>query len=177
MNESAHNPYAAPTAPVLKVDDPSEGPVLAERGTRLGAVLIDAAIGMAVAAPVMYLSGYWARAMAQQVGAAELIAWSLGGFLVFIAIQAYPLHLNGQTWGKRALDIRIVDLDGRKPSLARLFGLRYAPLQFSSQVPFVGPLVGLVNGLMIFRADRRCLHDLIAGTRVVRVTPAPRAGS
>ena len=35
-------------------------------------------------------------------------------------------------------------------------------------VPFVGPLVGLIGILFIFRDDRRCLHDHLAGTRVVQ---------
>lgn len=177
MDEQTHNPYAAPTSLVEDVPDLVDGLELAERSTRLGAVLIDGAIGLAVTFPVMYLSNFWARAMAQQIGPAELIAWAIGGFVVFCAIHGYPLHHNGQTWGKRALKIRIVDLDGRKPDLVRLIGLRYAPVQFCNQVPYVGPLIGLVDSLMIFRADRRCLHDLIAGTRVVKFPVAPRAAS
>ena len=34
-------------------------------------------------------------------------------------------------------------------------------------VPFVGGLVSLVDALLIFRDDRRCLHDEIADTIVV----------
>jgi uncharacterized RDD family membrane protein YckC len=33
------------------------------------------------------------------------------------------------------------------------------------------PLYGLVDALFIFREDKRCLHDLIAGTIVVRGNP------
>jgi uncharacterized RDD family membrane protein YckC len=36
-------------------------------------------------------------------------------------------------------------------------------------LPFVGPLLSIVNVLLIFRDDRRCGHDLIAGTRVVKL--------
>jgi hypothetical protein len=36
-------------------------------------------------------------------------------------------------------------------------------------IPFVGNFVGLVDALMIFGEDHRCLHDRIAGTRVISV--------
>jgi uncharacterized RDD family membrane protein YckC len=32
----------------------------------------------------------------------------------------------------------------------------------------VGNFVGILDALFIFRSDRRCIHDLIAATRVVR---------
>jgi uncharacterized RDD family membrane protein YckC len=49
-----------------------------------------------------------------------------------------------------------------------LLGLRYLPVQLITNVPLAGPVLNLVNVLMIFRGDRRCGHDLIAGTRVVK---------
>lgn len=45
--------------------------------------------------------------------------------------------------------------------------LRYLPMHIVGQVPIVGALIGFINPMFIFRADQRCLHDLIAGTRVV----------
>lgn len=36
-----------------------------------------------------------------------------------------------------------------------------------SAIPLAGAAFGLVDILFIFRADRRCIHDLIAGTHVV----------
>ena len=51
--------------------------------------------------------------------------------------------------------------------LWRLLALRYLPLQAVGQIPILGVVVGLLNPLLIFRADRRCLHDHIAGTKVV----------
>jgi uncharacterized RDD family membrane protein YckC len=41
-----------------------------------------------------------------------------------------------------------------------------------AQVPGIN-LVMLVDPLLIFRSDRRCLHDLLAGTQVIQV-PATR---
>jgi uncharacterized RDD family membrane protein YckC len=37
-------------------------------------------------------------------------------------------------------------------------------------LPTVGPFAGLIDVLFIFLKDRRCLHDHIAGTVVVRAT-------
>ena len=36
-----------------------------------------------------------------------------------------------------------------------------------------GYLLALVDGLFIFGKERRCLHDYIAGSKVIRVTPQP----
>jgi uncharacterized RDD family membrane protein YckC len=36
-------------------------------------------------------------------------------------------------------------------------------------IPYVGWLVSLVDPLLIFGKDRRCLHDLIADTIVVDI--------
>ncbi|MEA2700447.1 MAG: hypothetical protein QOI66_4718, partial [Myxococcales bacterium] len=38
-----------------------------------------------------------------------------------------------------------------------------------SAIPYLGGLYALVDALFIFRDDRRCIHDLIAGTRVIAV--------
>jgi uncharacterized RDD family membrane protein YckC len=35
-------------------------------------------------------------------------------------------------------------------------------------IPYLGGIYGLVDALFIFRDDRRCVHDHIAGTRVVK---------
>ncbi len=35
-------------------------------------------------------------------------------------------------------------------------------------IPLIGLLFWVVDCCFIFRDDRRCLHDLIAGTRVVK---------
>jgi uncharacterized RDD family membrane protein YckC len=36
-------------------------------------------------------------------------------------------------------------------------------------LPCIGPFYSLADILCIFREDRRCLHDHIAGTKVVQV--------
>lgn len=164
------NPYRSPDAVVAEISD---GGGLAERGTRLAAAIIDGIIMMVLLVPMMYFGGYWSTAMTaaaagEQVGFGTTLLWALVSFGTFVLLQFFPLNASGQTWGKRLLGIRIVDLAGAKPPIGRLLGLRYLPLYAGSNVPLIGPLLAIVNVLMIFRADRRCGHDLIAGTRVVK---------
>jgi uncharacterized RDD family membrane protein YckC len=44
-------------------------------------------------------------------------------------------------------------------------------------IPYVYVVVGLIDSALIFRRDRRCLHDLIAGTKVVAVARSPVASA
>lgn len=53
------------------------------------------------------------------------------------------------------------------PKLVTLLGLRYGVVGLVSLIPGVGGLFSIVDILLIFRADRRCAHDHIAGTKVV----------
>ena len=163
------NPYRGPDAAVAEISSSDE---LAGRGARLGAAIIDGIIMLVIVLPVMYMGGYMQMAMAaaqsgQKVGFGVTLMWAVIGFVIFAVVQGFPLNATGQTWGKKVIKIKIVDLDGNKPPLGRLLGLRYLPIQIVSNVPFIGPVLALVDVLLIFRNDRRCGHDLIAGTRVV----------
>lgn len=163
------NPYRGPESSDTQALPEDE---LAGRGTRLGAAIIDVIIMVAILLPLMYMGGYFKAAMAaaaagSSVGHGIELMWNLIGIAVFALVQSIPLNATGQTWGKKLLKIKIVDLAGGKPPLGRLLGLRYFPVQLGSSIPFIGPVIGLVDVLLIFRGDRRCGHDLIAGTRVV----------
>ncbi|MBD9468286.1 RDD family protein [Pseudoxanthomonas sp. PXM01] len=168
-----HDPYSTPAAHLAP--PPTEDHDLADRWARLAAVLIDVVIAMIVMAPLMWVGGYWQAAFeAGQAGGfgfmplGTTMLWAAIGFVLFVLIQGYPLHESGQTWGKKLLSIKIVDLQGDKLPLMDLLLKRYLPTHAIVNVPCVGGLYALVDALMIFRQDRRCLHDLIAGTRVVR---------
>lgn len=92
-------------------------------------------------------------------------------FVIFIAIQWTFLNATGQTIGKKVLKTRIVTMDGKKPVIGDLIFKRYMFMNLIGIIPWVGSVVAVVDALMVFKADRRCLHDLIAGTQVVRVVP------
>jgi uncharacterized RDD family membrane protein YckC len=165
------NPYRAPEAPVVDVDRDTD---LAEYGERLAAALIDGVIMLFIMLPAMFLGGYFKAVIEAAFRGASppygLIAmWGGIGFLVFVLVQGFPLSATAQTWGKRILRIKIANLDGSKPPIVRLLAMRYLPINLAALVPILGNILPVVDVLFIFRKDRRCLHDLIAGTRVVKV--------
>jgi uncharacterized RDD family membrane protein YckC len=162
------NPYDPPEAAVEDRTDPAEVE-FAGRGQRFAAAMIDGIIGMAVMLPVMSAMGIWRYASTRSDPPLTITLLSLVlGFVVFALIHGYLLAKNGQTVGKRLLRIRIVGLDNELLPLQRLLGLRYLPVMASSVIPGIGPFLSLADVLFIFRSDRRCVHDLIAGTKVVR---------
>lgn len=167
---SEFNPYQPPRS---EVAEPVAALELAGRGVRLGAAFLDGLLLLLILLPLMIFGGYIDAAMeagsrSEQVPFGQVLGWTLVGFVVFVLLQGWPLHQYGQTWAKRWLGIRIVDMQGNQPSLATLLGRRYLPMQAINAIPLIGGLLSLVDVLLIFREDRRCAHDLIAGTQVVR---------
>lgn len=166
------NPYNAPTAHVDEVARQSGE--LAGRADRFAAFLLDLLIQAAVMLPVVFVTGLWSMLVEQaargpSAAIGTKVLFGVTGFVVFLLVQGYPLHTTAQTWGKRVLRIRIARIDGAQPSLAHIVLRRYLPMQVISAIPLLGTVLGLVDSLLIFRADRRCGHDLIAGTRVVHL--------
>ena len=74
---------------------------------------------------------------------------------------------TGQTLGKRWLRLRVVLYDGSPAGFVRGVALRSWVFGAPSFIPSVGGLLLLADLLHVFRSDRRCLHDLVAGTTVV----------
>jgi hypothetical protein len=62
---------------------------------------------------------------------------------------------------------KIVDLDGKLPFFGKIVISRYLFLGLISQLPIIGLITALVDCLLIFGRERRCLHDYLAGTKVV----------
>jgi uncharacterized RDD family membrane protein YckC len=86
---------------------------------------------------------------------------------LFAALYVIVLHaLEGQTIGKLLAGVRVVGLDGTPPPLGASV-LRFFAYG-ASLVPF-----GMGFVMAGLRSDRRALHDLLAGTRVERLRPAP----
>ncbi|MFC3657099.1 RDD family protein [Xanthomonas hyacinthi] len=148
--------------------------MLAGRGERRGAALIDGVIALATFLLLVAVTGYFGKVMDAARGGEAMSLLATAGyvalaFVMFVVVQGYPLAKTGQTWGKKLLWIRIVDLHGAQPPLCRLIALRYLPTQLLSMVPVVGSLYVLIDALFIFRQDTRCLHGIIAGTQVVNI--------
>ncbi len=161
---SDENPFAPPESDVT-VDQSGE---LAGRGLRFGGAIIDGLVAMMIMLPAMYMFGYWERAMVGEQSITDLLLFSVLGFVTFVAVQGYLLANHGQTIGKRILGTRIVSIDDDSIlPFWKVITLRYLPVQAVNVIPVIGPIFGLVDSLAIFREDHRCIHDLIAGTKVI----------
>lgn len=143
-------------------------------GDRLGGAILDGLIGFAAALPglgVMFLPQITGG---MNMGGRE--AGSILGFLLVIcgvlAVAGYQWYListTGQSIGKKVVGTRIVDFDnGSNPGFVRAVILRLWVPGAIGGVPGIGGCFGLINILWIFGSERRCLHDLIANTRVIR---------
>lgn len=88
---------------------------------------------------------------------------------IYLAINAYFLLKSGQTIGKKALGIQVVSRDTHQLLVpGKILGIRYVLPEIIYIVPGVGPLFGLIDILAIFGREKRCLHDLMAGSIVIR---------
>ena len=164
-------------------------PELADRLTRLTAVLLDTLIGTVIASPgALILGGPFLEAVVAKLRGQEpdfseiepgrlLIGFAVLGLATFALqlVQIYLVATRGQTLGKRFLGIRIVRAsDGSNPGFARAWLLRALVPGIIGLLPMIGNMFTIVNYSFIFRADRRCLHDLLADTRVVKINPTTR---
>ena len=160
------NPYSTPEADVHVEET---GAVLASRWARLGGAIIDGIIIAILIVPLMFAFGMVDRAMAGTNTFADAIIGIFIGLIVFTVLNGYLLANSGQTIAKRLLGMRIVSVaDGSILPLPKIIGLRYVPLYVVGQIPLIGGILGLINALFIFRGDKRCVHDLIAGTHVIK---------
>jgi uncharacterized RDD family membrane protein YckC len=143
---------------------------LADRGQRLGAYLIDGLIQLPLAIPLIFLTGASDYLSQRQPVPTSIKAIIIScAFVLFVLIHGYFLNKYGQTIGKRLLRIRITDEKNNVPKLWKLIILRHLPFSVAYLVPFIGQLIVLTDPLLIFRKNRRCLHDYLAGTKVVKV--------
>jgi uncharacterized RDD family membrane protein YckC len=133
-------------------------------------------------------AGFWRRALALAVDVVifELVQFSFGVVagriwgagvddvpefhvavvaftLLFTAVYTTVLHAwGGQTVGKALVGVRVVAADGG------FLPLRAALLRHLAYVASIATL-GFGYVMAGLRADRRALHDLLAGSRVERV--------
>jgi len=161
------NPYAAPAARIADASGADDF-VVASRGSRLGAVLLD---GLVVAVPAMLIAmlvPVMSNGAGQPSAAGMVLVMLFGlGAIAFVTMQLVLLYRHGQTIGKKLIGIRIVRSDGKRAGLGRIFLLRSFVPGLIGAIPLLGPIFSLVDILFIFGEERRCVHDLIADTIVV----------
>lgn len=143
---------------------------LASRWLRFWAVFIDVLVAVVTVIPIYIYTDYFQKLFeAATVDTSELIAVTAYGWLMFLLLNGYLLHKKGQTIGKNVMEIAIVDLKGKQLGLLNILGKRILPMTFILYIPLIGQFIALLNYLFALRKNRRCLHDLIAGTQVVNV--------
>lgn len=133
---------------------------------RAVAAFIDASMALLPAAIVMLLvfgnllhAGDWVTRFARVAG----VGWTA---LVLIGVgQCMLVGLTGQSYGKLAMRLRVVRADGGKASLVAAGVLR--TVVCGALWIFLPGFALLDVGVGLIRSDGRCVHDLIAGTKVV----------
>lgn len=139
-----------------------------------GAVIDSLLLGAMVFAGVMLMgtlisSGFIEEAALDR-STLSLDAVNAWGALYFPAIALTLIQWNliatrGQSIGKLLLGMRIVNEGGQCPGFIQGVILRNWLRAALSLIP----LFSLIDALVIFGESRRCVHDFIAGTRVVDV--------
>lgn len=159
------NPYAPPVAEVRDAPQAIERE-LGGRGARLLAAIIDTVVQFAALGVLSFVLP-WA-VFVRDASVSSLTIGMLTGTVTFLAIQGWLLISRGQSIGKIALGLRIVRPDGSAVTAGRMLGLRYGISFVLGVIPLVNIVWALADSLMIFRESRRCLHDQIADTIVVK---------
>lgn len=172
---AAAPPMLAPVAlPAAETD-------LADRGLRLLARILDEIFSLLAALPGLMMLGWsFVQAMltnqGEALGQIENAKAALGlvvlglGLLAITVVQIWLLSVRGQTIAKIVFGIRIVKAtDGARPGFVHGWLLRNFVPGLAGLLPMgLGVVFAIVDACFIFRQDRRCIHDLIAGTRVVK---------
>jgi uncharacterized RDD family membrane protein YckC len=138
-------------------------------GDRVVASIIDGLVWMLCLMPL------WLRLLPHLDGAADG-AVSLESSIIFasitagtacLVVQGWMLATRGQSIGKSLMRLRVVlnsDSD-EPPGFVAGVIVRW----WLTRLLHLIPVVFLVDFLFLFREDRRCLHDYVAGTRVIAI--------
>lgn len=172
----SQNPYQTPVEEP-QIITPASPDELAGRFTRFASAFVDGLLLMAVLAPIQYATGITARIREGTASTLEGLSMNLLSVVLFLVFHGMILFSRGQTIGKLLTKIQIVDAKtGLIPPPIHVYVLRYLwtlpVIIICTIIPgriddmILAPIV-LIDCFLIFTPDRRCLHDLIAGTKVV----------
>ncbi|MGJ8677267.1 MAG: RDD family protein [Akkermansiaceae bacterium] len=166
----SENIYAPPESNPQSVTSAlAESENLASRGSRLGASILDSLIISVIVLPIVFFTGGFEGIMeGKQQSFIYTILTSVLSIVVFFAINYKFLLSNGQTIGKKVVGVQIRAFSGAPVGLTDLLK-RYGFYFLIGQIPIAGGVLSLANACFIFRKDQRCLHDLVADTKVVKI--------
>jgi len=136
---------------------------LANIGRRFIALIID---GFVIAVPMLALFGlaafFGTRAKNDPT---EFLAFvmplALLPAVLYIVYEGVMLGARGQTFGKMAMNIRVVRVDGSPISKGQAWGRSVMRAILASCLSLFNYVPALLT------KDKTCLHDLVASTRVV----------
>ena len=151
---------------------------------------VSAAVATQTAGPVNTAhpyAGFWRRAFAYLIDYfVVVVAWRLmagallSGYtagksplyllLLLVVACLYYASMESSAWqatlGKRALRIKVTDLNGERIGFGRALGRLFAHLLSSL-------ILGIGFVMAVFTSRRQTLHDMIAGTLVVKRAETP----
>jgi uncharacterized RDD family membrane protein YckC len=135
-------------------------------GSRLGGYLLDGLFFSLLTAPI-YAAFYGIQFLALTnsemsltiIGAIILIAGTLLAFHFYFAVA---INQTGNTWGKRIVNVKVINADTKKyPSKGQVWG-RYLAYYVSAFILMIGFFMPL------WTEKRQALHDLMANTLVIK---------
>jgi len=182
VEEKPVNPYAAPsltepTRAAPKEEGHRSSRPLATKTSRLLAAIIDSVITGAIVVPIVFVPGVIEFLESMPI-VAEQVASFVFGCIVFLLLHGYLLATRGQSIGKLCMGIQIVDYNTEELlPLWKLVVMRNIVMSLIDLIPLIGSIIGLIDILMIFGEERRCLHDHLAGTKVVETLPQSGTGN
>lgn len=155
VGHAAVNPYAPPVASGIDRSDAFVGMAYAGVWHRFLARSIDTLVFFLSLIPVFVL-------MDREPAAALLLG--AVAFLAVMVVQCMGIVVRGQSIGKRVFKIRVVTVQGQPVGFVDGILMREVVPTILANLCGV---FGLLDALMIFSQDRRCLHDRIAKTIVI----------
>lgn len=165
------DPGHMPASPARLIPDPGPG-----HQSVIDPALLDGVVArrvMAYLVDLLVIALLFALAWSILLGATVLtfgLASPGFGLLVLLpaAYHTLTIGLQGATWGQRLFGLCVADLSLRPPTLLQAL---IVTALFYLTVP---PTGGLILLAVFFLRHRRTLHDLLAGTLVVRRRPDNR---
>ncbi|MDP1917854.1 MAG: RDD family protein [Myxococcales bacterium] len=141
------------------------------RGARFVANLIDSAVVSLPAIGCILIFVVFSVSRGNEKPGDLAALFLMGGMFLGVAlglgVQIVMQLRYAQSVGKRMMKLKVVRSDGSPVELWRIILLRNLALQVAAQLC---GFVGIIDALMIFGDEMRCLHDLVADTVVVDVS-------
>jgi uncharacterized RDD family membrane protein YckC len=161
------NPFAPPESAEPRPKEVEDALRLADPFARFVGRLVDGIfMGLCFFGAVMFSMPLRSTGLNEDLVGGIFIG---AGLLFYNGVQIGLILTRAQSVGKVVVGTRIERMDGLPLGFLEGVFLRSWIPVILSQVPCVGSLFSLADGLAVLGVERRCLHDQIAGTRVVQI--------